>query len=73
MNARFSQEMDSMMDLIQSQIKRAISTAINDGVVPEIQSIMGNLPLNRDGLEPCTSLNEDGIGNAWKDKNTNFT
>ena len=72
MNARFSRKMDSMMDLIQSQINRGISSAINDRVIPEIQSIMGNLPLSRNGLEPCTSLNEEGIGNAWKNKNTNF-
>ena len=73
MNARFSREMDSMMDLIQSKINRAISFAINARVIPEIQSIMGSLPLNRDGPEPCTSENEDGIGNAWKNKNTKFT
>ena len=34
---------------------------------------MGNLPLNRNGHEPCTFLNENGIGNAWKNKNTKFT
>ena len=73
MNARFSPEMDSMMDLIQSHINREINSAINDRVIPEIQSIMGNLTLNRNGPEQCTSLNEDGIGNAWKNKNTKFT
>ena len=72
MNARFTREMDSTMDLIQSQISRAISSAINDRVIPEIQSIMGILLLNRDGPEPWTSLNEDGNGNAWKHKNTKF-
>ena len=39
MNASFSREMDSMMDLIQSQINRVISSAINDSysqrVTPE--------------------------------------
>ena len=34
---------------------------------------MRNLPLNRNGHEPCTFLNEDSIGNAWKNKNTKFT
>ena len=73
MNARFSRDMDSMMDTIQFQINTVISSAINDGVIPEIQSIMGNLPMNRNGPEPCTSLNEEGIGFTWKNKNTNFT
>ena len=73
MNARFSWETDSMMDLIQSQINRAISSAINDRVIPEVQSMMGSLPLNGNVPETCTSLNEDGIGNALKNKNTKFT
>ena len=72
MNARFPQEMDSMMDLIQSQIKRAISSAINDRVVPEKQSIMGNWTLNREGLEPCTSLNEDGLVMLGRTKTQNL-
>ena len=41
MNARFSREMDSMMDLMQSEINRAISSDINDRVIPEIQSLIG--------------------------------
>ena len=73
MNERFSREMDLMMDQMESQINRAISSAINNRVIPGIQSIMGSLPFNRDGPEPRTSLNEDGIGNAWKNKNTKFT
>ena len=52
MNARFSLKMDSLMDLMQTQIKRAISSAISDRVIPEIQHIMGSLPLNRKGPEP---------------------
>ena len=72
MNAMFFREKDSMMDLLQSHINRAISSAMNDRVVPEIQNIIGNLPLNRNGPEPSTSLNEAGISNAWKNKNTKF-
>ena len=70
---RFFQEMDSLMDLMQSQINSAICSAINDTVIPEIQNVIGNLPLNRNGPEPCTSLAEDGIGNAWKNTNTKGT
>ena len=64
MNARFSAEMGSLMDLKQSLINRAISSAINSRVSPEIQITIGSLPLNCNGPQPCTSLNEDGIGNA---------
>ena len=64
MNTRVSREMDSLMDLVQSQINGAISFAINDRVLPEIQNVMGSLPLNHNGPEPCTSLTEDGIGKA---------
>ena len=73
MNARFSQEMGSIMDLMQSQSNRAISSAIFDRVIPEIQNIMyGSLPLNRNVPEPCTSLTEYGIGNAWKTQTQNL-
>ena len=57
MNARFSREMDSMKELLQSQINRAITSAKSDRVIPETQSIMGSLASNRNGPEPCTSLN----------------
>ena len=60
------------MDLTQPQINRAISTAVNQRVITEIQSIMGTLPLNRYGPELCTSLNEDCTGNAWKNKNAKY-
>ena len=73
MNARFSHQMDSLMALKQFQINKAISSAINDRVFPEIQIIMGNLPLNRGGLQLCTSLNGDSIGNAWINKITKLT
>ena len=55
-----------MLDSLEKQIRRWTR------VVLEIQSIMGSLLLNRDGPELCTSLNEDGFGNAWKNKNKNL-
>ena len=36
-NMRLSQEMDSMMSLMHSQIIRAINTAITERVIPEIR------------------------------------
>ena len=73
MNARMSREMEAMMDLMQSQISRAISSAISERIIPEIQNMVENLPLSQHGVEPCTSTNEDGIGNVWKNANTKFT
>ena len=41
-NMRLSQEMDSMISLLHSQINRAISTAITERVIPEIQNIVSS-------------------------------
>ena len=73
MNARMSREMEAMMDLMQSQISRAISSAISERVIPEIQNMVENLPLSQHDVEPCTSTNEEGIRDAWKNTNTRLT
>ena len=66
-----SQEMESMMDFMQTQISRAINSAISERIIPEIQSMIGNSLLAQHGTEPSSSPNEDGIGGAWK--NTKLT
>ena len=40
---RLSQEMDSMMSIMHSQINRAITTAIAERVIPEIQNIANSM------------------------------
>ena len=55
MNARLSQEMDSLMNLMQTQIIRAISSAIDDRVLPGIHNIMSSLPLDQNVTETTTS------------------
>ena len=40
---RLSQEMDSMMSMMHSQINRAITTAIAERVIPEIQNISNSM------------------------------
>ena len=49
-NLRLSQEMDSMMSMVHNQINRAISTAISERVIPEIQNIVSSMSCsgNRD-------------------------
>ena len=73
MNARMSREMETMMDLMHSQISEAISSAISERIIPEIQNMVENLPLSQHGVEPCTSTNEGGIRNVWKNANTKLT
>ena len=43
LNLRLSQEMDSMMSMMHSQINRAISNAITERVIPEIQNIVSSM------------------------------
>ena len=40
---RLLQKMDTLMSLMHSQIKRALSSAINDRIIPEIQKIVSSL------------------------------
>ena len=42
-NLRLSQEMDSMMSMMHSQINRAITTSIAERVIPEIQNIANSM------------------------------
>ena len=42
-NLRLSQEMDSMMSMMHSQINRAITAAIAERVIPEIQNIANSM------------------------------
>ena len=46
---RMSQKMDAMMSMMHSRINRAISSAISERVIPEIQNIMSSISSgNRD-------------------------
>ena len=63
-NLRLSQEMDSMMPMVHNQINRAISTAISERVIPEIQNIVISMSSsgNRDteaSLSPSSRENRE--------------
>ena len=73
MNARMSREMETMMDFMQNQISRAINCAISERIIPEIQNMVGNLPLNQHGVGPSTSFDENRTGNMWKNTNEKIT
>ena len=64
-NLRLSQEMDSMMSMMHNQINRAITTAINERVIPEIQNIASSMSSagHRDteaSLSPISQENREG-------------
>ena len=71
MNARLSQEMNSQMRVMQTQINRAISSGINNRVIPEIQNKIGSLPLDQNGTGTANS--DQVLGSNWKEPNTSFT
>ena len=61
---RLSQEMDSMLSMVHSQINRAINTAISERVIPEIQNIVSSMSFseNRDteaSMSPCSQENRE--------------
>ena len=71
-NLRLSQEMDSMMAMVHSQINRAISTAISEKVLPEIQNIVSSMSSsgNRDteaSMSPDSQENRE-ISSGLKTK-----
>ena len=70
MNARMSREKETMMDVMHTHISRAISSAISERIIPELENMVEHLPLSQRGVEPCTSINEDGVENVWKNANT---
>ena len=57
LNLRLSQVTDSLMNSLQVQITRAINSAINDKLVPEIQNIMGTLSSGQRDTESGSSPN----------------
>ena len=64
-NMSLSQEIDSLMTVMHSQINRAISSAVSDRVIPEIQNIMGTLSSGHQDTESGSS-NNNQVGNEAK-------
>ena len=65
-NLRLSQEMDSMMSMVHSQINRAINTAISERVIPENQNIVSSMSSsgNRDteaSMSPSSQENKENL------------
>ena len=51
MDLRLSQKIDSMVSIIHAQIMRAINSAMNSRVFPEIQKVARNLALREKEIE----------------------
>ena len=45
MNARMSREMETTMNYMQTQSNKAISCALSERIIPEIQNMVENLPV----------------------------
>ena len=73
LNARLSQEMDSLMSMMQTQITRTFSSASNDRVIPENRIIIRNLQLDQNGTRTGTSVYDQVLGNNWKGPNAKHT
>ena len=63
-NLRLSQEMDSMVSMVHNQINRAISTAISERVIPEIQNIVSSMSSSgnrdtEDSMSPSSQENRE--------------
>ena len=73
-NMRLSQEMDSMISLMHSQINRAINTAIAERVIPEIQIIVSSIsPSGNRDTEASSSPNSQEnaeVNNGFRNKIT---
>ena len=71
LNPMLSQVADSLMNILQVQITKAINSAIKNGVIPEIQNAMGTLSSGQRDTESGSSQNvqEDREGsNGLKTK-----
>ena len=69
-NLRLSQEMYSMMSRMHSQINRAITTAIAERVIPEIQNIANSMLSaghrnTEDSMSPNSQKNRENRGSIW--------
>ena len=64
-NLRLSQEMDSMTSMVHNQINRAISTAVSERVIPEIQNIVSSMSSsgNRDTEASMSSSSQENREN----------
>ena len=70
-NLRLSQEMDSMMSMMHSQINRAITTALVERVIPEIRNIANSMSStgHRDteaSLSPSSQENRESASGSKK-------
>ena len=58
LNLRLSQVKDSLMNILQLQIRCAINSVYSDRVIPETQNIMGSMSFGQSDTESCLSINK---------------
>ena len=65
---RFSQELDSMMVMMKSQVNQAISSATSDRVIPEMKNIMSSMFSSGNwdtGASSSPNSQENRRNNLW--------
>ena len=67
LSLRLSQVADPLMNILQVQITKAINSAINNSVIPEIQNAMGTLSSGQRDTESGSSQNnqDNTEGTKW--------
>ena len=73
MNLRLSQVIDSLFNILQVQLSRAINSVINDRMIPEIQSIMSSMFFGQREIESGTPTNNQDISEKTNGLNTKLT
>ena len=58
--------MVSVINMMHTQISRAIGSVISDRVIPEVQRVIGNLLLNQNGVATVTSSFDQGLAGNTK-------
>ena len=71
LNLRLSQVADSLMNILQVQITKAINSAINNSVIPEIQMLWVRYLQDRGTLSPVRpkiirKIEKDQMGSKLK-------
>ena len=72
-NMRLSQEMVAMTSIMHSQINRAISSAISERVIPDVQNIMSSIFSWNSNTESASSSNNQENKNGTTGFKTKVT
>ena len=73
LNLRLSQVIDSLMNILQVQISRAITSVINDRMIPEKQNNMSSMFFGQREIESGTPTNNQDVSEKTNGLKTKVT